>query len=86
MWWKEGRGPKVLKSKSPKVQGSKGPSVQRTHQGQKEQDISVTFKYELDSKEGPSCFGSKLLYIAQDLELDNILKINLNGRNNKTYQ
>ena len=35
------------RSKSPKVQGFQGP---------RDQDISkLTFKYELDSKEGPSC-------------------------------
>ena len=38
----EGRGPKVLKSKSSKVPGSIGPRY-------------LIFKYELDSKEGPSC-------------------------------
>ena len=35
----EGRGPKVLKSKSPKVSGSKGPKVQRS-KGPEDQDIS----------------------------------------------
>ena len=41
-WW---RREKVPKSKSPKVKGSEGPSY-----------LKVTFKYELDSKEGPSCY------------------------------
>ena len=51
----EGRGPKVLKSKSPKVKGSRGPSIPRTHgpKVQRTTYIRVTFKYELDSKEGP---------------------------------
>ena len=40
----EERGPKVLRSKGPQVQGSQGPRY-----------LKVTFKYELDSKEGPSC-------------------------------
>ena len=39
---KEGRGPRVQRSRGPRVQKPR-------------QDISVTFKYELDSKEGPSC-------------------------------
>ena len=39
-----GRGPKVLKSKSPKVLGSQGSRY-----------LKVSFKYKLDSKEGPSC-------------------------------
>ena len=41
----EGSGPSVPRSKGPKVQGSQGPRY-----------LKVTFKYELDSKEGPSCF------------------------------
>ena len=52
----EGRGPRVPRSKcskvprvpryrGPKVPGSKGPRY-----------LKLTFKYELDSKEGPSCF------------------------------
>ena len=40
-----GRGPKVHRSKGSKVQGSQGPRY-----------LKLTFKYELDSKEGPSCF------------------------------
>ena len=39
----EGRGPKFLKSKSPMVLGFKGLRY-----------LKVIFKYELDSKEGPS--------------------------------
>ena len=41
----EGRDPRVPRSQCPKAQGSHGPSY-----------LKVTFKYELDSKEGPSCF------------------------------
>ena len=40
----EGRGSGVPRSKGPKVQGSQGPLY-----------LKLTFKYELDSKEGPSC-------------------------------
>ena len=40
----EGRDPRVPRSLGPNVQGSYGPSY-----------LKVTFKYELDSKEGPSC-------------------------------
>ena len=43
-WWL--RMEEVLKSESPKDPLSQGP---------KDQDISVIFKYELDSEEGPSC-------------------------------
>ena len=41
---KEGRGIRVPRSMGPKVHGSKGPRY-----------LKFTFKYELDSKEGPSC-------------------------------
>ena len=48
-WWREevqeSQGPRVSRSRGPKVQGSKGPRY-----------LKLTFKYELDSKEGPSCF------------------------------
>ena len=40
----EGRGPRVPRSKGSKVQGSQGPGY-----------LKLIFKYELDSKEGPSC-------------------------------
>ena len=40
----EGRGPRVPRSRGPKVPGSQGPGY-----------LKLTFKYELDSKEGPSC-------------------------------
>ena len=40
----EGRDPRVPRPQGPKVQWSHGPSY-----------LKVTFKYELDSKEGPSC-------------------------------
>ena len=40
----EGRGPRVQRSKGSKVQGSQGPRY-----------LKLTFKYELVSKEGPSC-------------------------------
>ena len=45
----EGRGPRVPRSKGSKVQGSQGPRYPK-----------LTFKYELDSKEGPSCLYSKV--------------------------
>ena len=41
----ESQGPRVPKSRGPKVPGSKGLRY-----------LKVTFKFELDSKEGPSCF------------------------------
>ena len=41
----ESQGPRVPRSRGPKVPGSKGPGY-----------LKLTFKYELDSKEGPSCF------------------------------
>ena len=40
----EGRSPRVLRSKGSKVQGSQVPRY-----------LKLKFKYELDSKEGPSC-------------------------------
>ena len=40
----EGRGPRVPRSKGSKVQGSQGRRY-----------LKLTFKYELSSKEGPSC-------------------------------
>ena len=43
----ESQGPRVPRSRGPKFQGSQGPRY-----------IKLTFKYELDSKEGPSCFDS----------------------------
>ena len=45
-----GRGPKVHRSKGSKVQGSQGPRY-----------LTLTFKYEFDSKEGPSCFDLQTL-------------------------
>ena len=44
----EGRDPRVPRSQGPKVQGSHGPSY-----------LKVTFKYELDSKEGSSILELK---------------------------
>ena len=44
----EGGGPRVPRSKGSKFQGSQGPRY-----------LNVTFKYELDSKEGPSCSSFK---------------------------
>ena len=49
----EGIGPRVPRSKGPKVQGSQGPRY-----------LKLKFKYELDSKEGPSCF---LFFLPCDL-------------------
>ena len=46
---KKGKGPRVPRSKGSKVQGSQGPRY-----------LKLTFKYELDSKEGPSCYQSIL--------------------------
>ena len=43
----EGRGPRVPGSK-----GSQGPRC-----------LKVTFKYKLDSKEGPFCYLTKKLYL-----------------------
>ena len=40
----EGRGPRVPRSRGLKVPESQGPKY-----------LKVTFKYKLDSKEGPSC-------------------------------
>ena len=40
----EGKGPSVQRSRGPNVPGSKGPRY-----------LKLTFKYEVDSKEGPSC-------------------------------
>ena len=40
----EGRGPRVQRSNGSKYQGSQGPRY-----------LKLTFKYELSSKEGPSC-------------------------------
>ena len=51
----EGRGPRVPRSKSPKVQGFQGPGVPGS---QGPGYLKLTFKYELDSKEGPSCCNS----------------------------
>ena len=48
-WW---RREKVPKSKGPKVKGSEGPRY-----------LKVTFKYKLDSKEGPSCYLYNLNYL-----------------------
>ena len=45
-----GRG---KRSKSPKIQGFQGPWVSGS---QGPRYLKLTFKYELDSKEGPSCF------------------------------
>ena len=60
----EGRDPRVPRSQGPKVQGSHGPSY-----------LKVTFKYELDSKEGPSCFH--LFYVIYDGDLMNEKIVNI---------
>ena len=59
-----GGGPKVLMSKSPK-----GPRVNRSKRpkdlwSKGPRYLKVTFKYELDSKEGPMCFNFHLLFIS----------------------
>ena len=46
----EGIGPRVPRSKGSKVPGSKGPRY-----------LKLKFRYELDSKEGPSCSNLFLL-------------------------
>ena len=54
-WWRrvqESQGPRVPRSRGPKVLGSQGPRY-----------LKITFKYELDSKEGPSCYVPELAYI-----------------------
>ena len=48
----EGRGPRIPRSKGSMVQGSQGPKVLGS---QGSRYLKLTFKYELDSKEGPSC-------------------------------
>ena len=48
----EGGGPRVPRSKGSKFQGSQGPKVPGS---QGPRYLKLTFKYELDSKEGPSC-------------------------------
>ena len=44
-WWRREEIQESKGTKGPKVQGSHGPIY-----------LKVTFKYELDSKEGPSCY------------------------------
>ena len=46
----ESQGPRVQRSRGPKVPGTQGPRY-----------LKLKFKYELDSKEGPSCFQLYLL-------------------------
>ena len=53
----ESQGPRVPRSRGPKVPGSKGPRY-----------LKFTFKYELDSKEGPSCLSFKIAQIDQGLQ------------------
>ena len=53
----EGRGPRVPRSKGSKVQGPKVPGTQ----GPKY--LKLKLKYELDSKEGPSCYHYVYVYI-----------------------
>ena len=43
------------RSKNPKVQGFQGPGVPRSQGPKGPRYLKLTFKYELDSKEGPSC-------------------------------
>ena len=49
----ESQGPRVTRSRGPKVPGSQGPKY-----------LKLTFKYELDSKEGPSCLVLNWQYIS----------------------
>ena len=46
----ESQGPRVPRSRGPKVHGSQGPRY-----------LKLKFKYELDSKEGPSCYILKVV-------------------------
>ena len=50
-----GRGPKVLKSKSPSVPRSKCQKETWSQGPKDHRYLKVTFEYELDSREGPSC-------------------------------
>ena len=50
----ESQGPMVQRSRGPKVPGSQGPRF-----------LKLTFKYELDSKEGPSCY---YLYLSKNVQ------------------
>ena len=45
----------MKKSKSPKVQAFQGPGGPKVPKTQGPRYLKLTFKYELDSKEGPSC-------------------------------
>ena len=60
----EGKGSKVPRSKGSKVQRSKGPIY-----------LKLTFKYELDSKEGPSCFRFQLKYLIKISLLTNCYQV-----------
>ena len=53
----EGRGPRVPRSKGSKVQGPKVPRSMghKVHGSQGPRYLKLTFKYKLDSEEGPSC-------------------------------
>ena len=51
----EFKGPMVKRSMGPKVPGSQGPRF-----------LKLIFKYELDSKEGPSCLHLKMLILDVD--------------------
>ena len=53
----ESKGSKVPRSRGPKVPGSKGPRY-----------LKLTFKYELDSKEGRSCLA---FILTRDLTISN---------------
>ena len=62
------RGQKVPRSKGLKVQGSQGPRVSRSRdskaQGSKgPRYLKLTFKYELDSKESPTCLPINLICV-----------------------
>ena len=54
----ESQGPRVNRSKRPKDPWSKGPRY-----------LKVTFKYKLDSKEGPSCLDFLILTLASKIML-----------------
>ena len=58
--FEEGRSLRVPWSNGPKVQESQGPGVPRS---KGPRYLKVTFKYELDSKEGPSCYLYNLNYL-----------------------
>ena len=54
----ESQGSRVPRSRGPKVLGSLGPRY-----------LKLTFKYELDSKEGPSCLKIQIIHKKDDYNI-----------------